>query len=335
MNQSRLQYFAERKAEGKLTSSEQKELAQLLEVDPANATAFSEMLDILLISSEVLEQTDPQTDANWEGMLGLIAEAEAETTDNVVPLRRKPKPWLAIAATIALLAVVGIWASGILDSETKAGLGDIYAAEGHLEKQVKLKDGSLIQLQPGAKLTVSADYNVAERRLKLEGQAYFEVHHDPARPFIVSAGKTETKVLGTRFHINARSLTTAIKVSVEEGKVGFSAASGNAEILLADQAAVYEPETGAIIRVQKFDPANLDKAVAVTNLVIKNTPLQELLPQLEAFYGVKLSFPAELLESRITATFEKGDPYQEMATVLKLILQCKVEQHENSFSFTR
>jgi ferric-dicitrate binding protein FerR (iron transport regulator) len=53
----------------------------------------------------------------------------------------------------------------------------------------------------------------------LEGEAYFEVVHDPAKPFVVEAGNTKTRVLGTSFNIKAYTRDRDVTVALTEGRV--------------------------------------------------------------------------------------------------------------------
>lgn len=74
-------------------------------------------------------------------------------------------------------------------------------SKGHSYK-VKLPDGSSVYLHPGSKMVYPRDFCGAERRVRLEGEAYFVVHKDKQHPFIVSTANSETLVTGTEFNVN-------------------------------------------------------------------------------------------------------------------------------------
>ena len=81
---------------------------------------------------------------------------------------------------------------------------------------VTLADGSRVTLN--TRTRGRALVNEQERRFWLEeGEAYFEVAHDPARPFVVMAGKDRVTVLGTRFSVRYEDGRT--EVTVLEGRV--------------------------------------------------------------------------------------------------------------------
>lgn len=66
-----------------------------------------------------------------------------------------------------------------------------------------LPDGSRAYLFPGSSISISENYNVHNRVVKVNGRAFFEVEHNTTRPFYVEAGSLQTQVLGTSFEVNA------------------------------------------------------------------------------------------------------------------------------------
>ena len=131
-----------------------------------------------------------------------------------------------LAATLAALAVllgVASW------SPLRAWLGrgdarDIVAATSN--ETTSLPDGSVLTLR--AQAAVRMSFDASQRRLELaeDGAAYFEVHHDPIRPFVVEAGDLTIQAIGTAFDVRRESGETW--VSVEEGKVRISTKRGTA-----------------------------------------------------------------------------------------------------------
>ena len=84
------------------------------------------------------------------------------------------------------------------------------------QRSVRLPDGSRVTL--GAQTKVTPMFEGNARRVALNfGEAFFEVSHDPNRPFIVIAGSSEIRAVGTSF--NVRSTKDRVLVSVTEGRV--------------------------------------------------------------------------------------------------------------------
>ena len=85
-----------------------------------------------------------------------------------------------------------------------------------------LTDGSVVELRPGAAITVT--FGPTERRIELTaGEAHFQVTKDPARPFIVASRGVETRAVGTAFSVNVSADTVAVLVT--EGQVAVASPS--------------------------------------------------------------------------------------------------------------
>src|SRR5690606_3831137 len=69
--------------------------------------------------------------------------------------------------------------------------------------QVILSDGSKVFLNAGSTLTFPASFGADERRVHLEGEAFFEIAPMPSKQFIVEAGQQQIRVYGTVFNVKA------------------------------------------------------------------------------------------------------------------------------------
>lgn len=86
-------------------------------------------------------------------------------------------------------------------------------------KIVELADGSKITLNKNSQLSYSSDFNDLDRKVSLNGEAFFDIKKSP-KAFIISAIGSQIEVLGTKFNVITSSKET--KVDVESGKVKFS-----------------------------------------------------------------------------------------------------------------
>ena len=84
--------------------------------------------------------------------------------------------------------------------------------------RLRLADGSRVWLNAGSSLRYPVGFQDSVRQVFLEGEAYFEVNHD-GKPFIVSTGSMNTRVLGTSFNISAYADDLEYKTTLLEGKV--------------------------------------------------------------------------------------------------------------------
>jgi transmembrane sensor len=137
---------------------------------------------------------------------------------------RQKIPWAYIAGTAAaLLLTLGLWSAdraGFGLPEFVRGSGESpvteYTTAQAIDREVHLADGSILRL--GGASTVRVTYSTAHRNVELRrGEAYFEVQHDAARPFVVRAGAATVTAVGTAF--NVRTDGGRIVVAVSEGVV--------------------------------------------------------------------------------------------------------------------
>lgn len=99
--------------------------------------------------------------------------------------------------------------------------------------QVGLPDGSKVWLNAASSLTYATALNrQGERRVKLEGEAYFEVAKDKKHPFIVETSTQEVQVLGTHFNINSYTDEAVVATTLAEGAVKVSLVKSNVTQLL-------------------------------------------------------------------------------------------------------
>lgn len=124
-----------------------------------------------------------------------------------------PVSILAVAACVAFMFIGFQGGRQWLIEES-----DLYAASFQVDafERIFLRDGSLIELKPGS--TVEVDYTANQRNLFLKsGEVHFSVIKDPSRPFVVHAGNTAFKALGTAF--NVRLSSEDVELLVTEGLV--------------------------------------------------------------------------------------------------------------------
>jgi transmembrane sensor len=120
----------------------------------------------------------------------------------------RPTAIAASLAAVAITAVFAVGANGLHASSYRTEVG------GHAT--APLKDGTRIELNTDTRLRAAVDAHA--RRVWLDrGEAYFEVSHDPSRPFVVDAGTRKVTVLGTRFSV--RRDGDRVTVAVVEGRV--------------------------------------------------------------------------------------------------------------------
>ena len=168
----------------------------------------------------------------------------------------RPVAWSGLAAALVLGAFLGFRAL-----QSTPGPETRYATTTAGYERARLADGSTLELNTASAARVQ--FTAAERRVELEsGEAHFEVAHDTARPFIVSAGGVAVRAVGTAF--NVRFVSGAVEVTVTEGKVEVgSALSTSGPTLVAANQRLALPLAPAVAPPPAIEPLSAADVRAV------------------------------------------------------------------------
>jgi transmembrane sensor len=209
-----------------------------------------------------------------------------------------------------------------------------------------LPDGTQVWLNSGSKLSYDKAYGNNFREVSLTGEAFFDVVHNPAHPFLIHAEKIDIKVLGTAFNVKSypgekNTETSLIRGSLEVTvkdrpsekyilKPNEKLVIANEEFPRARQPLVakqdlkksYQQEP--IVALSHLTYAPQDSAVIETSwldnkLIFRSESFEELAIKMERWYGVTIRFAdEEIKKERMTGTFE-NESIQQALKALQLI----------------
>jgi transmembrane sensor len=194
--------------------------------------------------------------------------------------------------------------------------------------RVTLSDGSTVVLNSGSKLEFPIGFHGQERRVKLTGEAYFEITKDPSKPFIVISGEGRTEVLGTKFNISSYPEDGLIKTTLLEGKVKFSGSSTqNTEVLKPGEQAILKDS-----HIQ-ISPVNAEDFMAWKDnkFVFKNEELAAIMHRLSRWYNVEVDYNS-LPERRIYASISTNVNLSEVLRMLEITSDLKFNVDERRIS---
>jgi transmembrane sensor len=240
------------------------------------------------------------------------------------PLTRRST--LIAAAACAMIAVVAI-ARRELSAPRAAPTPESIVTGPRQRATLHLRDGTRVVLGPESRLVEPVHFGAEAREVELQGAAYFDVVHDPSRPFVVITRDIRIEDLGTRFAVDAygggpigyepTEAPTDTRVAVTTGSIRM-APIGRAP------GSTMRAETGrnavpAAMVVRAGDVGILDARGHITvsraadinqyiswttgDLTFDDTPLSEAIPRLERWYGVHIVLGDPLGCRHISATF--------------------------------
>ncbi len=188
-------------------------------------------------------------------------------------------------------------------------------ANAGMRSQFTLPDGTLVYLNSGSKLSYPMPFDQAQRKVTLVGEGYFDVSHDPDRPFIAGVfnDRLQVKVLGTEFNLYAFDDDSNIAVTLVSGHVDVIAKDDNnktyAGSLSPSEKATYDIHTGKI-SIEKVN-TQYDTGWIEGKLMFRNSLLPDVLKRLSYFYNVKFDIKNEAINSyRFTGTFDNKQLFQ-------------------------
>ncbi len=153
---------------------------------------------------------------------------------------------------------------------------------------ITLSDGSKITLDAGSKISFPGKFTGKAREVYLTGEAFFEVAPNPGKPFTVFINQAAVEVVGTKFNIRAWQQERKITITVTEGKVLLYSEKDGIEksVTLNQGYASTVPENGQPTLPRMVD-VRKSTGWMQNEIYFENTPLSEILNQLERWYDVK------------------------------------------------
>lgn len=307
---------------GPLASADRAAFAAWLVASPLH---IREYLAVVRLHRE-LPAALADSPAEWTAACGADSNCESGT-NNVIDLvvERAPEGaaprasskrirLAAVACAAALLLMTG----GAFLIRGLLGSGNTVQTAHGEQRILVLKDGSVVHLNSDTRIRVRLGER--ERRIQLDrGQALFDVAHDTARPFRVSAGNTEVTAVGTTFDV--RRLVAGTQVTVVEGRVDVTreidARSGSADASTASRRLRLDAGERVEVRVADSSgaalrPATVDarQATAWTRrqIVVQDRPLEEVVQEFNRYTGTPIEIEGDALAKvRVGGVFDAYD----------------------------
>jgi ferric-dicitrate binding protein FerR (iron transport regulator) len=180
-----------------------------------------------IIRSVMYKHNPTPTEQTYRDVLEGIYQHES----NRYALLEAPRPWywstLKIAASIAFLLISGLvffllYQHNLIKETPQKVVKYTKQSPLGVKTTFMLNDGSKIMLNSGSRLTYDNNFGEGDRRVTLEGEAFFEVTEDSLSPFIVQTPHLNARVLGTSFNVSAYADEKKVQVAVYTGKVAVS-----------------------------------------------------------------------------------------------------------------
>lgn len=230
--------------------------------------------------------------------------------------RRPGRSWIRYAAIFVLAACVGLFIysrydagsdePSLADGVTARALEEIVTDRGE-KVRVTFSDGTNVMVNSATAIRFPKAFRADRREIYLDGEAYFEVAHNPDQPFIVHIGDAEVEVLGTEFNVRGWKEDAGVEVVVSGGSVSVKShaldAGGESDVILTE---------GMRTKVARgAAPGQPDHVQALHYILwtsggihFDGVPLHRVMRDLERQFNVEITTSySSLLEIPYTGTF--------------------------------
>jgi len=293
------------------TPYELAEIAEWLGEDEANQSVYDEIYNVYSVTSVLPRPINPDKVKAWEKIGRQISKRPLPAKQLFGKLK------YAAAVIILLVGFASVWlVDNSRDNQIFRQYTEIVTPLGQ-KTMVVLPDSSLVWLNSGSSLKYKGNFNIKEREVTLEGEAFFKVKKDQSKKFRVRTGILNVDVYGTSFNIKNYKNDKFQEITVSEGKVGISDKTNEIRQLTRGEQAVLNKESKKIV----FANNNPEVISAWKNneLIFDNTPLEEVIKYLERWYGVKIKIDTAM-QGKHNFTFKiKTESFREMLEMMKVI----------------
>ena len=239
-----------------------------------------------------------------------------------------------IAAVAIITLVMTLTSQYIFNNEDMIPLQKLSVPAGQ-RINIELADGTVVWLNSRTSIQYPAVFNGKERKVSINGEAYFEVAHNKKQPFIVETPKGQVEVTGTKFYVEAYSDNDDFVTSLIEGSVNVT--KDDKLITLRPSQMAYLQDGN--LRIDPSVPIGKDDSENVEierfgEPVVPDFEIPyhtEIMEKFERHYGVTIKIEnKEVLNYRCSGKFRYSDGISYALRVLQKDVKFKFHRDENS-----
>jgi transmembrane sensor len=325
-NSFRLEQLFEKYVSDTITNEELKEFWHLMDGITEN-DSLNKKLETLWNQWDNLY--NPAARVNKEKIFSRILEKGKEGEINFEKIhRRRIWPRIAAAAAIFIFIVTGSYFFFLNRSRPEIDVQQRAMSESTAYiRNLKLSDGSTVVLQAASVLDYPGSFTGNTREVTLTGEAYFDIHHDAGKPFIIHTGKVKTTVLGTAFNIRAdgKNITVSVtrgKVRVEDDRKVLAVLAPNQQITYTIRAAIAEQKAVNAMQIA-VDWTKQD-------MVFEGASFGSIAEVVSKRYGVTIEFKnQELRQCMIVASFSGMETLENVMEILCTVRNASYSMKDN------
>ncbi|RLD60241.1 MAG: hypothetical protein DRJ01_10010 [Bacteroidetes bacterium] len=276
--------------------------------------------------SNTVKSFDIDVNAEWNKIQNKIFSSSKETTIQNIRQKNNNFNFIFRIAAVVVLSFSLVFSAYYFINKSKY---NTFVADNYVVTQ-KISDGSIITLNNNSKITVPKEFDKNVRKVKLKGDAFFDVKHDETKPFIIETGKIEIQVLGTSFYVKSQKNSPTIEVIVKTGKVAVRLANNPQKeiILKPDEKGIFVKNKNKLKKINNTDVNYLSWKTKF--LIFKNEKLKNVVNKLNETYHTHIIITNPKINNcTITATFNNKS-IGAVLNILKETLDLEIKRQKNA-----
>lgn len=224
-------------------------------------------------------------DAAFNAMVLHAPEAAPKQRRRLVTLHRVVRYATAAAAAIVLMAGSGWYFTSRQMTRLSGQMTEVIVPDGQ-RISMKLQDGSTVWLNAGTTMEYPTAFARDSRRVRIAGEAMFDVEPDAKRPFVVETFACDVEVLGTKFNVEADERNGRFSTALMRGRVKVvNRLSAGEQVLLQPDECV--TLVGGHLNLEQID--NPDDFLWTEGIIsLKDASFGELMSRIERSYGIRI-----------------------------------------------
>lgn len=199
----------------------------------------------------------------------------------------------------------------------------------------QLSDGTTVHLNYGSKLTYPIVFLGETREVSLIGEGYFDVAHNPDKPFIVKTGDLNIKALGTAFNVFAYPQEKFIETTLVHGKVNLETNNNTLTEMIPGQHTRYDKINGTTATTT----GEVDKYISWKDgkYIFQDSPITEIADRLSKMFNVEIKVSDDIKDYIYTVTIIDEPLFQildlmTIAAPVKYTVAPRVKKADGTFS---
>jgi ferric-dicitrate binding protein FerR (iron transport regulator) len=308
-----------------LNEDEDITLKSWLKANPDHPAILDEYKHTWDLMEKVEDVANINLDKEWAKQKNAIGSTE---DNDIYPLESSKSrfqwSFLRVAAVFLVLIVSALALYYIFPKFTQQKI----ASQTEI-RELNLPDGSEVTLNTNSRIKYPTSFDTKERRVFIEGEAYFKVVHNPDAPFRIQTENANIEVLGTSFNVTAYKDQENIEVVVAEGTVALSSKDNPDNMIILEKGSRGMLDLSNNYLLKKANSDRNYLAWKTRRIVFDNDSLSLVLNTLEKVYDRNIILADQNLgHCTLTVTFE-NQTFESVLNVIESTLNIELKEEDN------